>query len=336
MICDIHVHVAGVGSRASGNFLSPAFRRSLAFKMFVRRLGLPPGVTAALDCDQQTAQLIVDKLNASKVDRVVFLAFDTACRDNGTRDAERTLMVTDNDFVADLAATHPKVLFGASVHPYRRDALAELERLIGRGACLVKWLPGAQNIRPDDPRCFPFYEMLAQHQIPLLCHTGSEHTLKAFPDELNYPRRLAPALERGVTVIAAHCGARLLLHEKSYFGVWQEMALRHERFYGDISAFGVITRIWLLKSLLQSPRLAAKLVFGSDFPVGPMPLRCVGQVSLRRALELRRIPNPFDQAVEMMKAAGVPDEVFSRSEKLLHIPGNKRACAAVENGKVTA
>ena len=82
------------------------------------------------------------------------------------------------------------------------------------------------------------------------------------------------------------------------------MALRHERFYGDISAFGVITRIWLVRSLLRSPPLAAKLVFGSDFPVAPMPLSCIGQVSLRRALELRRIPNPFDEAVEMMKAAG--------------------------------
>jgi predicted TIM-barrel fold metal-dependent hydrolase len=336
MICDLHVHVAGVGSQGSGNFLAPAFRRSLAFQLFVRRLGLPPGVASAPDSDQQFAQLIVDKLNASKVDRAVMLAFDAAYHDDGTRDEERTLMLTDNDFVADLAACHQKVLFGASVHPCRPNALAEMERLIGRGACLVKWLPGAQNIQPDDPRCFPFYGVLAQHRVPLLCHTGSEHTLKAFPDKLNDPRRLVPALERGVTVIAAHCGARLFLHEKSYFRAWQEMALRHERFYGDISAFGVITRIWLLRSLLRSPPLAAKLVFGSDFPVAPMPLSCIGQVSLTRALELRRIPNPFDQAVEMMKAAGVPDEVFARSGKLLRMPENKLARLTVETGKVAA
>ena len=336
MICDIHVHVAGIGSQGNGNFLASAFRRSLAFRLFVRRLGLPPGVAGAPDFDQQIARLIVDKLDASKVDRAVLLAFDAAYHDDGTRDEERTLIVTDNDFVADLAACHQKVLFGASVHPRRPDALAEMERLIGRGACLVKWLPGAQNIQPDDPRCFPFYDVLARLRVPLLCHTGSEHTLKAFPDKLNDPRRLAPALERGVTVIAAHCGARLFLHEKSYFRAWQEMALRHERFYGDISAFGVITRIWLLRSLLRSPRLAAKLVFGSDFPVAPMPLSCIGQVSLRRALELRRILNPFDQAVQMMKAAGVPDEVFARSGKLLRMPKNKLAQVTLESGKVAA
>ena len=107
------------------------------------------------------------------------------------------------------------------IHPYRRDALSELERLAGRGACLIKWLPGAQNIRPDDPRCFTFYEAMAHLQIPLLCHTGNEHTLKAFPDELNDPRRLVPALERGVTVIAAHCGARLFLHEQCHLRHWR-------------------------------------------------------------------------------------------------------------------
>ena len=67
--------------------------------------------------------------------------------------------------------------------------LAELERLIESGACLVKWLPSAQNIQPDHPRCFPFYDLLAKHKVPLLSHTGGEHTLKAFPDSLSDPRR---------------------------------------------------------------------------------------------------------------------------------------------------
>jgi hypothetical protein len=177
---------------------------------------------------------------------------------------------------------------------------------------------------------------LAQHRIPLLCHAGGEHTLKAFPNALNDPRRLAPALERGVTVIAAHCGVSLFLHEKSYFRAWREMALRHERFYGDISAFGVITRVWPLGTMLGTPRLAAKLVYGSDFPVPPMPLSCLGRVGLRRALQVRRVRNPFDQAVQMMQAAGVPHEVFSRAEQLLRIPASKKPALAATAGRVAA
>ena len=194
MICDLHIHVAGVGSGGSRNHLSSAFRRGRAFRIFARRLGLPPNAALLPDCDERIARQTVDWLDASVVNRGVLLAFDAAYQGNGSPDVQNTLMMTDNDFVADLAATHEKVLFGASIHPYRRDAVAELERLVERGACLVKWLPGAQNIRLNDARCLRFYDALAQHRIPLLCHTGQEHTLKAFPNSLNDPRKLAPAL----------------------------------------------------------------------------------------------------------------------------------------------
>jgi predicted TIM-barrel fold metal-dependent hydrolase len=245
-------------------------------------------------------------------------------------------MVTDNDFVAGLAAAGGKCLFGASVHPYRRDALVELERLIELGACLVKWLPSAQNIQPDHSRCFLFYDLLARHKVPLLSHTGGEHTLKTFPNSLSDPRRLVPALERGVTVIAAHCGTSLFLHEKSYFRAWQEMALRHENFYGDISAFGVITRIWRLGALLRSPQLAAKCVFGSDFPVPPWPLSCLGKISVKKALEIRRTRNYFNQSVALMKAAGVTDEIFARGGRLLRLPDAQRTPTPLPMGKVLA
>jgi predicted TIM-barrel fold metal-dependent hydrolase len=336
MIWDLHAHIAGVGSQGSGNYLAPAFRRSYACRLFIRRLGLPPTVMQAPDCDLQIAHAILEELNASRVDGAVLLAFDAAYHDDGTRDDDHTLIVADNDYVADLASTNARVFFGASIHPYRRDAVAELERLIARGACLVKWLPGTQNIRADDPRCFPFYDALANHQIPLLCHTGGEHVLKAFPNGLNDPRRLVGALERGVTVIAAHCGVSLFLHERSYFRAWRELALRYDRFYGDISAFGVITRIWPLRSMLAVPRMTAKLIFGSDFPVAPIPLSCIGAISPRRAFEVRRVRNSFEQAVQLMEAAGVPRKVFTRAGQLLRIPKHKQPSFTTAMRRVAA
>lgn len=336
MIWDIHVHVAGVGRGNSGNYLSPEFQRSLACRLFLQRLGLTQEILARENADQQIAELIVNQIHASCVDRAVLLAFDAAYRDDGTRDDGRTLMVTDNDFVAGLAAANTRMLFGASVHPYRPDALAELERCIEKGACLVKWLPSAQNIAPDHPRCFPFYELLARHRVPLLSHTGGEHTLKAFPDSLSDPRRLVPALERGVTVIAAHCGTSLFLHEKSYFRAWQEMALQYENFYGDLSAFGVITRIWRLGALERSPELAAKCLFGSDFPVPPWPLSCLGKIGLSEVLEIRRMRNFFDQSVALMKAAGVTDEIFSRAGRLLRLKEQAVTGPSLATGKVAA
>ena len=148
--------------------------------------------------------------------------------------------------------------------------------------------------------------------------------MKAFPDSLSDPRRLLPALDRGVTVIAAHCGTSLFLHEKSHFRAWQEMALANENFYGDISAFGVGTRIWRLGMLLRTPELAAKCLFGSDFPVPPWPLSCIGKISPSAAFAIRRTPNFFDQSVALMKAAGVHEEIFSRAGRLLRLPDDVR------------
>lgn len=276
---------------------------------------IPPSPTIA----DQTLRMV----DSSVVDLAVLLALDAAYSDEGVRD-ERTPLTTSNDFVAQVASRSPKTHFGASIHPYRADAIPAFERAVQQGAVLMKWLPGAQNIRPDDPRCEAMYEVLAHYKIPLLSHTGSEHLLKNYPNSFNDPLRLIAPLKRGVTVIAAHCGTRLFLHESSYFKSWQRLARDYERCYGDISAFGVCTRVGPLKTVLRDRDLCSKIVYGSDFPVLMMPLHVIGAIGLRRALELRRITNPFDLAVETMRELGVPSQVFARGAELLRIVGEKK------------
>ena len=79
------------GDETRGNYLSPKFQRSLACRLFMRRLGLDPSVLSAEDCDEQMARLILDQINASGVDRAVLLAFDAAYREDGTRDEQPNL-----------------------------------------------------------------------------------------------------------------------------------------------------------------------------------------------------------------------------------------------------
>jgi hypothetical protein len=320
MICDIHVHVCGATSPVSGNYLSDKLSGRWLFRSWSKRMGLTEADWRDGRAGQTVERRLAGWIAASGLDRAVVLALDGVYREDGTYSPERTLLKVDNDYVADIAAKNEKLMFGASVHPYRRDALAELSRLAARGACLVKWLPSAQNINPGDPRCIPFYDWLAARRMPLLCHTGAEHALRNFPAELNDPARLVPALERGVTVIAAHCGTRMMLHQKSYFRQWRELALRHENLYGDISAFAFPVRAQTLLRLLKNPALTAKLVFGSDFPAPAMPLAFLGKLDWETVGRLRGIANPFDRAVAVFRAIGVPEAVFSRAEKLLRLP----------------
>lgn len=323
MIYDIHVHIAATEGAQKGNYLSPACRETEAFRTFLRGYGLRRRSTRWHKFDSVVVEKTIHQLDNSQVDRAVLLAMDFAHALDGERDSVDTQMATGNDYVARIAASHEKLLFGASVHPNRPDALLELERVIAMGASLVQWNPLAQNILPDDPVCIPFYEILAHHQVPLLCHTGGELFPKKFPFAMGDPRRLIPALERGVTVIAAHCGARLRFTEPSFFEDWRTMALKYERFYGDLSYFCRATRLWPLGTMLETPELAAKLVFGSDYPAWTIPWTFVGQMGYNRVAELRDIENPFERAVETLKDFGVTPEIFGRAGKILRFPPAK-------------
>jgi predicted TIM-barrel fold metal-dependent hydrolase len=264
-------------------------------------------------------------IEESLLDRVVLLALDAPYSEDGTLDTTHNTVVCTNGYVAALSGSNRKTLFGASVHPYRTDALEELQRCIDTGACLVKWVPSAQNIDPRNERCLPFYDMLAAHRLPLLCHTGCEHTLAGRRNELNDPTRLLPALKRGVTVIAAHCGARMLLHERSYFDAWCRLALEHEGCFGDISAFVIPTRMHLLARIIRDERLVSKVLYGSDFPGFPDLASCLFKIGFRRTLALKREQNPINRSLRVLQELGLPDSVFSRAGGLLRVCGPQAA-----------
>ncbi|HWH68464.1 MAG TPA: amidohydrolase family protein [Candidatus Sulfotelmatobacter sp.] len=320
MTYDIHAHVIGLRSGQEGNFLCPPSQMSLPLRLMLKGVSrhLPSGAGASANAALK--QLVWQWVSQSRVDRVVLLALDGVFRRDGTADVQHTRMVTSNDYVAGFVAGHPKLLFGASIHPYRKDALDELDRVVQLGACLIKWLPSAQNIAPEDPLCAPFYERMAHHRIPLLTHTGVEHTLAQFDNALNDPQRLVPALRQGVLVIAAHCGTRMFLYERSRFEQWATLAKEYPGLYGDLSTFGLPLHGQPLRRILEDANLLSKVLYGSDFPTPPMPLWYLPRLGWRKALTLRRTRNLLDRALLTMKELGVPEQVFSRAGDLLRIP----------------
>src|SRR5438128_1118565 len=124
MLIDCHVHISACtpvhGSISRKLFNSASMR-------FIRwRFGLS-------DIDERTErifeQTLIDTLNDTpQLDAAAVLAFDAVHTPDGQLDPVNTHFHVQNDYVARLAKQHPKVLFGASIHPYRKDASAELER----------------------------------------------------------------------------------------------------------------------------------------------------------------------------------------------------------------
>lgn len=249
--------------------MSQKLLNSIPFRFMQRRLGLPGR-------DATTERALEAKLKETidgteKLDAVAVLAFDAVHDEEGRMDLANTHLYVTNDYVIELAQRHPKMLFGASVHPYRKDAVAELERCSKAGAVLAKWLPLTQNFNPADPRCFPFYEALAHFKIPLLSHTGFEQSLPTIRPDVADPMLLLPAVERGVTIIAAHCGTRSMPWNHCYLSSFVRLAREYEHFYGDTSALNLPTRSYAYRTVTKDPVLRNKLVHGSDWPIIPVP-----------------------------------------------------------------
>ncbi|MCP3892009.1 MAG: amidohydrolase family protein [Desulfobulbaceae bacterium] len=316
MRIDMHVHIADVGSIASG--AQPPFLWSngilarILHKVFFS--GDSPLVkgTSNTHWENQLSQWVKE----SQIDKVVLLALDKVYDKDGHCQNDTTRFSVKNDLVLQSTMGNDHFLFGASIHPYRKDAINILEKVVSQGACLIKWIPSAQYIEPDDSRCLEFYEAMAHHGIPLLSHTGVEHSLGCRRTPFNHPDRLIPALKKGVNVIAAHCGTRLFLHEKSFFHSWCKLARRHENCFGDLSALPVITRIPALRKIFSDTILQQKVVYGSDFPSFSSPLWC-WQLGAKQILRLSKISNPIERNYRVMQTLGVPDAVFRKAHSIL-------------------
>ena len=311
MIIDCHVHVSAL--TPGHGCMSQRVLRSLPFRFMRWRLGIKGE-------DEATERAIEQKLvetirETAGIDAAVILAFDAVYDREGRLDERNTHLHVTNDYAIDLCRRHPKMLFGASVHPYRKDAVAEIERCVAAGAVL---LPIVQNFNPADDRCIPVYEALAHFRLPLLSHTGGEKSLPNLDVNVMDPALLLPAIQRGVTVIAAHCGTRSIGAETDYLPTFIRMAKDHERFFGDTAALCLPTRSYALPTLLADRVVCGKLVHGSDWPIPCIPPATI--LGLRASLALMTDRNWMRRDVAAKKMLGFDDAYFHRAASLLRLP----------------
>lgn len=313
----MHVHMVGNGVGGSGGWLRlKGWHRWLAGFM-LRQLGVP---SSAFEGDLECiyADILSKLVRSSSMDAVVLLAHERVHDPDGTPREDLGSMFVPNDVVLGLAKTFPEFLPGVSIHPARRDALDELERCLAGGAVLMKCLPNCQNIDPSDKRYRPFWERMAGAGLPLLAHTGGEHTVPVVNAALADPKLLRFPLECGVTVIAAHCGTSSGGFDKDYFDDWVEMLREFPNLYGDISAMVSLNRCGHLRDCLRD-EIAPRILHGSDFPVPVLGHRMWLQGWIDRAT-LRRcqsIPNSLERDWEFKRALGFSDDIATRAAGLL-------------------
>jgi mannonate dehydratase len=346
LLWDVHAHVLGLGTGASGMQLDPRMQshlhpiRRLQYETILAASGIEDRKRAD---EQYLERLLALQRAANPAGRLLVFAFDRRVDESGAEEPGSPFYVPDEHVLA-LARAHPEIVACASVHPYRKDALERLERAAAAGARAVKWLPNSQGMDPLAPRCADFYRRMRELGLVLISHTGVEHAVEASADqELGNPLRLRGALEHGVRTVAAHCAslgkARDLDRGGEARGI--ELFLRMARedsaglFFGDISAVVQVNRSRsVLDLLLGAEELHARLVNGSDYP-----LAAVGLVTSTRLLVHRGQLAAADRApLEELFDANplLYDFVLKRRLRLLREGGRPAAFApeVFESGRL--
>ncbi len=319
---DIHIHIVGNGNSGSGCQLSTARWQKPLVTLMTRHIGLTtdpedPGFDSAY-----TGKLL-RWVKDSSLSKAVILACDHVYDEDGKVRLDESRLYVPNDYVLRLAAEHNEFLPGVSIHPARSDALAELDRCAIAGAVLLKLLPCVQAVDIGRTKYRPFWKRMAELGIPLLAHTGGELSLPTVRPDLRSPACLRPAVECGVTVVAAHCGAPALPWHSDYFSSFDQMRLTFPNFYGDLSALSQPAHLSTLERLRENP---TQLLYGSDYPVVTAVIWSYlkGWINWEKRLQLSRIVNPLELKLQLTRALGFPERIFSDAWNLLARPETPR------------
>ena len=281
-LIDHHVHVAGLG--AGGTFVNRKMRtwahplHRLKFKVYMSSAGATNEDSADAQLVERLANL-VSHIRGHGKHRL--LAFDKHYRSDGTVNLEKTEFYVPNEYVFELAQRYPDLFVAnISVHPYRPDAIGELEKWAGRGARIIKWLPNAMGIDPSNPKCDQFYQKVKELDLILLSHGGEEKAVEAEEDQkLGNPLLLRRALDHGVKVIVAHCAGlgsnedldskdRKPVHNFDLFLRLMDEKRYEGLVFGEISAMTQFNRVGKpLQTILAREDLHERIVNGSDYPL---------------------------------------------------------------------
>lgn len=282
-LADFHVHIVAYNP-GTGAFVSPTARSWLhPFRMLQYRVYLSAsGITDEARLDVQYVERLADLIrNIEGHGRYFIYAMDRNYRADGSPDPAATPFYVPNDYIFSLAERYPDIFVPVvSVHPYRKDALEELEKWARKGCRYVKWLSTSQGIDPSSPLTEPFYRKMLEHGMVLLAHTGEE--LAVFTggrQELGNPLLLRNPLDMGVTVVALHSasfGRSVDLDSPGRekvpsFDLFMRLMddPRYKRLlYGEIAGVTFFNhRADALETLLHREEIHPRLVNGSDYPL---------------------------------------------------------------------
>jgi predicted TIM-barrel fold metal-dependent hydrolase len=282
-LVDFHTHVLAIGTSVKGAFVNPKMRSGVNLERLKFLIYNSAADVKNIDnADQEYVNRLVRLARGSKRHgKYRILAFDKHYNPDGSVDLTKTNLYVPNDYIVELARQYPDIFLPViSIHPYRRDAIDEMDKWAKVGVRYIKWLPNAMGMDPADRAIEPFYQKMKEHNMILLSHGGEEQAVDAEGDqELGNPLRLRKPLDMGVRVIVAHAaslgscadldnGGKKKTSCFDLFLRLMDEAKYRGLVFGEISAMLQFNRMpGPFSTLLKRQDLHPRLVNGSDYPL---------------------------------------------------------------------
>ena len=175
-----------------------------------------------------------------------------------------------NDEIAAFAAENSDIMIAfASVNPTRgAEAVAEAKRLVaGGGIKGFKLHPPLQQFAPNDKAIYPFYEVMNEHKLPVIFHTGHSGIGTGMPGGGGVRLKYGNPMDID-DVAVDFPDMKIILAHPSF--PWQDEAisvcLHKPNVYIDLSGW---SPKYFSPTLLQyaNSLLKKKMLFGSDYPL---------------------------------------------------------------------
>ncbi len=320
-ILDMHVHIAGLGYGESGCFVGEELLSSYKKPMYMLAFGVNERELKTHG-DQILVKKISEMVDQSRfVNAAVVLAMDGYVKEDGELDKSKTQIYVPNEYVQRETSKYKNLLYGASIHPYRKDAIERLREAKKNGALLIKWIPSIMNIDPSDEKIIPFYEEMRRLNLPLLTHAGQEQAFAHANDSLGDPQRLILPLQLGVTVTAAHIATTGKIDNEEMIERLLPLFRKYPNLYADISSLTQINKLKYLDQGLLNNSISSRLVYGSDWPLQFFPLISPWyfphRLSFGNMHYINSEKNVLDRDVLLKFALGAPVSVFGNFERMI-------------------
>ena len=182
---------------------------------------------------------------------------------------ERPPAVGNDELIEEAAAFDDVLIPFASIDPRRGAAgVAEARRLLATGQVKgFKFHPSVQAFHPNDLMAYPLYEVIAEHGVPALFHTGHTGVGVGVPGGGGIRLKFANPMEVD-DVAVDFPDLTIVLAHPSF--PWQDeaisVALHKPNIYIDLSGW---SPKYFPANLVQyaNTLLREKVLFGSDYPM---------------------------------------------------------------------